>query len=287
MSDAPPSPLRTVRLDLEFDGTAFLGWQRQAVGRTVQGEVEAALARILGAPHAVVGAGRTDAGAHARHMVASFRTAQPIAPARLARALDAVLPEDVGVLSVREASPAFHARRDARWKWYRYTILPSRLRRPLLRRTAWQVGGRLPRDVLRAGAAALEGRHDFRSFANVGSPRRTTVRTLHVVRWTDIEGLLYLDLVGDGFLYKMVRTIVGTLVQIARRPREDGTGGVGEEVRALLDAADRRAAGPAAPARGLCLMAVGIGEEPPVTPIPDFLRPAVESAHNRTEGGHP
>src|SRR5687768_16046312 len=132
--------MRTLRLDLEYDGIDFAGWQRQAKERTVQAVVEDALGRVLASPTPVVGAGRTDAGVHARGMVASARTTSSMASATLHRALDAVLPEDVGVLGVRDAAPGFHARRDARWKWYRYSVLRSRTRRVFLRRHAWRVG---------------------------------------------------------------------------------------------------------------------------------------------------
>ena len=136
-------PLRTLRIELAYDGSAFAGWQRQAGERSVQAEVEAALERVLGAPHRVVGAGRTDAGVHARRMVASTRTRSTLPAARLTKALDALLPRDVGVLRVREAPDGFHALRQARWKWYRYTLLEAPSRRPLDEARAWR-RARLP-----------------------------------------------------------------------------------------------------------------------------------------------
>jgi tRNA pseudouridine38-40 synthase len=278
----PATPrLRHLRLDLEYDGTDFLGWQRQAVGRTVQSEVERAVAEVLaGAPHAVVGAGRTDAGVHALGQVASFRTAHPMPCATLARALDARLPEDVGVRSVREAPAGFHARRDALWKWYRYAILRERGKRPLQRRRTWRRAGPADREALQRAADVLEGRHDFASFASSGSSRRSTVRTLHRLVWSEEESLLHLDVVGDGFLYRMVRTVVGTLLRDAEQ-------GGPERVRAVLEARDRRAAGPVVPAPGLTLMAVAMRGEPPPAHVPEFLRPAVESGPRRPSGDEP
>ena len=129
MSDAG-APRRTLRIDLQFDGAAFDGWQRQPVARTVQGELEAALEKLLGAPHAVLGCGRTDAGVHALQHVSSCRTTHPMRVQDLARALAAILPRDIGVLGVREMEPAFHAQRDTLWKWYRYRILAGPRRRP-------------------------------------------------------------------------------------------------------------------------------------------------------------
>lgn len=275
---------RTLRLDLSFDGADFLGWQRQPTGRTVQGEVEAALERILGGPHTVVGAGRTDTGAHAAAMVASSRTDSTMAVPDLARALDAVLPHDVGVLDVTEAPDDFHALRDARWKWYRYSVLNTRRRRPLERRRTWHVRPRLDRAVLDEGAAALAGTHDFRAFANQGSPRRTTVRTLFGLRWTGAVGdRLELDVVGDGFLYRMVRSIAGTLVDWALSPAHLAACGPPDGVTAaaaagfLLESGERAAAGPVAPAQGLCLMGVGLAGGDSAGALPPFLPPRVES----------
>jgi len=270
---------RTVRLDLEFDGTDFEGWQRQASGRTVQGEVESALERILGTPHAVVGCGRTDAGVHARAMIASFRTDHAMPASELLRALDAVIPEDIGVLAARDAAPEFHARRDALWKWYRYSILVSRRKRPLLRRRVLRLAAVPPLERLEEAAAALAGRHDFRSFANVGSAPGHTVRTLHALAWSQEDELLRLDAVGDGFLYKMVRTLVGTMLKAAAAPEPAEVAG------RVLAARDREAAGPAVPALGLCLRAVALRGEPLPPRVPERLLRSVESGHHRAIGG--
>lgn len=274
--DAPSPPRRTasprtLRLDLQFDGSAFEGWQRQAEGRTVQGEVERALATVLGTPHGVVGCGRTDAGVHARQLVASLRTEHAMGVEELERALDAVLPDDVGVLSLREVPASFHAQRDALWKWYRYRILTSRRKRPLVRRRTWRMARVPPLEHLAAAAAALEGRHDFASFANTGSsPGASTERTLFRLRWSRDGDELRLDAVGDGFLYKMVRTVVGTLLQAAVEPDPAAA------VRRILARRDRRAAGPAAPATGLTLMAVAVRGEPAPATVPDSLQPPVD-----------
>ncbi len=259
---ASDAAMRTWRLDLEFDGAGFAGWQRQAGVRTVQEEVERALRRLTGETVAVVGAGRTDAGVHARGMVASVRTRSTLAPAIVERALDALLPEDVGVLGVREAAPEFHALRDARWKWYRYALLPSRRRRVHERRVAWRIVAPLDLDTLAGALDAVRGRHDFARFQKTGSPRASTVRTILGTALVPDRNLLFLDFVGDGFLYGMVRLLVGTLVAAASRPDVDGARRL---VGALLD----RSAGPyrvgaSAPACGLSLVRVGYsGDEPP------------------------
>jgi tRNA pseudouridine38-40 synthase len=268
-----------MHLTLEYDGAGFEGWQRQGSARTVQGVVEEALARVLGSAHAVVGAGRTDAGAHARAMAASFRTSSALPTPELERALDAVLPPDVGVRSLREAPEGFHARRDARWKWYRYRIVASRRKRPLLEARATRLRAVPPLAALEAAADPLRGRHDFRSFANAGSPRERFTRTLHAIRWSRRGDVLRLDVLGDGFLYKMVRTLVGTMIRAARTADPAGS------VRRALEARDRRAAGAAVPARGLTLMAVGFPGDPAPSDVPFSLRRAVESATHGPPGG--
>ncbi len=265
---------RTLRIDLSWRGERFAGWQSQPGLRTVQGELESVLGRLLGEPVRAIGSGRTDRGTHAWHHVSSVRTASGRPAAEIEGALEALLPADIGVLAVRDAEPSFHAQRDAQWKWYRYRVLVGRHRQPLGGTRAW-VRARVPdRDALRRAVEPFRGRHDFASFANLGSSARTTVRTIHAIGWTDGraddgEGApfgapwLGLDVVGDGFLYKMVRTIVGTAWRSAAQ--EDPA----ESVRTVLAARDRRAAGPAAPADGLTLMAVAMrGDPPPPLPGP-------------------
>ena len=262
---------RTLRLDLEFDGAGFEGWQRQAAARTVQGEVEAALERVLGSRHAVLGSSRTDAGVHAYAFVASVRTEHAMASDDLARALDAVLPDDIGVRGVRDVPATFHAQRDAVWKWYRYEILVARRKHPLLRGRAWRLPSLPELEALSRAASAIEGRHDFRSFANVGSSAKTTVRTIHRACWSREEDRARFDVVGDGFLYKMVRNLVGSLIEAAS---EDDPAAA---VRAVLAARDRRSAGRAAPPWGLFLMAVAVRGEPAPAWVPRSLRPRVHS----------
>jgi tRNA pseudouridine38-40 synthase len=255
---------RTFRIDLAWDGEAFCGWQRQASDRTVQATVEDALARIVGERTPVVGAGRTDAGVHALQGVASFSAATRLSAEAIARALDATLPDDVGVLAVAE-KPGFHALRDARWKWYRYTWVRARLRRVHDRRTAWQVGERLDVAAMAAAAASLRGTHDFAAFQSSGSPRASTVRTLAGVALVDDPPAIRLDAVADGFLYGMMRAIAGTLHEVGRGVRPASS------LSALIASGDRRAAGPAAPARGLTLVAVGFDGDAP----PPFVDPAL------------
>ena len=245
--------MRTFRGTVSYDGTDFHGWQVQGERRTVQGVLQEALARVIGAPVSLLAAGRTDAGVHAEGQAISFRAGTGIPPAGIAAAANGLLPPDVAVLSLEEAPASFHATFDATGKVYRYEILCGRTPRPLLRRTTWRVPGRLDAARMRRAARLLVGRHDFRSFrTNPGldEDRGSTVRTLRRVDVRRRGDRIVLELEGDGFLYNMVRAITGTLVQVGRGtwPPERA----GEALRAR----DRRAAGPNAPARGLTLVSV-------------------------------
>ncbi|MEE9607179.1 MAG: tRNA pseudouridine(38-40) synthase TruA [Myxococcota bacterium] len=242
----------TFRLTLEYDGSDFQGWQVQPVGRrTVQGALETALARISGQPVRAIGAGRTDAGVHAEGQVASFRSdASPEGDA-LRRALNGVLPRDVAVLAAERAPEGFHARRDARSKLYRYRIWNGPTRSPL--RARYALGCQRPLDLaaMRRAASDLLGRHDFASFQATGSSVRTTHRTLtrcEVAGEAGDEVRVWVE--GDGFLRHMVRSLVGTLLEVGRgrRPADCMT--------AILAVGDRRAAGPTAPAAALSLVRV-------------------------------
>ncbi len=175
-----------------------------------------------------------------------------------------MLPDDVGVVAVTEV-PGFHALRDARWKWYRYTWLRARTRRVHERRTSWRLPSPFDVDAVRAAAGLLLGRHDFACFQSSGSPRRSTVRTLFGVRVVEEGPRVALDLVGDGFLYGMVRAVAGTLVEVGRAARPAAS------LVELLASRDRRGAGAAAPAHGLALVRVGYAADP----TPDFVDPSL------------
>lgn len=240
---------RTFRLTLEYDGADFHGWQVQpGERRTVQGALEHALARVVHERARVTGAGRTDAGVHAEGQVASVRLATELEPAALRRALNGVLPADVAVVALSVERDDFHACHDARGKRYRYRLWNAPDRSPLRRRRALCLQRPLDLAALRAAAADLVGTHDFAAFQAAGSSVQGTVRTLHRL---DVEGEAgaAVDLVfdGSGFLRHMVRNVVGTLLEVANGRRDPGG------MPALLAAADRRRAGPTAPAHPLTL----------------------------------
>jgi tRNA pseudouridine38-40 synthase len=272
--------VRTITLLLAYDGTDFLGWQRQSVGPTVQGALEAALERIEGVPVAVAGAGRTDAGVHAAGQVASAQVTLALDCDALRRALNAVLPRAIRVLQVEEREPGFHARLSARSKTYEYRILTGPVASPFWQRYAWHVPFRLDEERMAHSAPLLEGTHDFAAFRSTGTDVHTTVRRvlgsclerypLHKAQngfagvpvLPVAEGtLLIYRVTGTGFLRHMVRAIVGTLVEIGAG-RADAA-----HMSVLLDQGRREAAGPTAPAAGLCLVGVdyGMGVPPVAT----------------------
>ena len=244
--------MATFRLTLEYDGTEFEGWQRQPAGhRSVQAELERALAEIAGAPVGVAGAGRTDAGVHALGQLAaaSFETA--LDPATLRRALNAKLPPDVAVVSAAHAPAGWNPRFAAREKHYRYQIWNARERSPLRARRFHHEPRGLDVEALAEAACRLTGKHDFAAFQAAGSEVRDTVRTLRVLSVAgEAGGELLIDAHGDGFLRHMVRNLVGTLLEVGlgRRPPA--------WVNEVREARDRRRAGATAPARGLVLIHV-------------------------------
>jgi tRNA pseudouridine38-40 synthase len=247
---------RTFRLTLEYDGAGFEGWQIQPEGRrTVQGALEAALARVLGRRVRVVSSSRTDSGVHAEGLVASLRAETALEPDRLRRALNGVLPTDVAVLDAALAPDGFHARHDALSKLYRYRIWNGRSRSPLRARRSLCL--QHPLDLAAMGRAArdLAGTHDFAAFQAAGSEVGSSERTLLRL---DLEGApgaqvdLYFE--GTGFLRHMVRILSGTLIQVGRGRRDP------EGMPALLASRDRRRAGPTAPAHPLSLVRVTYGD---------------------------
>ena len=254
---------RTLKLTVEYDGTNYVGWQRQAEGVSIQGLLEEALEPFEGRPLTVHGAGRTDAGVHALAQVASARTRTEHGVETLRRALNAVLPADVRVRVVEDAAPGFHARFDAVSKTYAYQIVNDAVVSAFEHRYVWHVPGRLDVDAMRHGAEMLVGRHDFAAFQSAGGEVQSTVRTISAI---DLESELnragrrpwspggqspiVIRVTGDGFLRHMVRSIAGTLVDVGlgRWPPR--------QVADILASRDRRRAGRAAPAAGLFLVRV-------------------------------
>jgi tRNA pseudouridine38-40 synthase len=246
--------MRTFKLTLAYDGTAYAGWQLQPSQASVQGALEHALQQITREPIRVSASGRTDAGVHALGQVVSFRSTTRLTPEVLLKALNAELPRDVAALSLCEAASGFHATRDAVRKRYRYQLDDGPVRDVFARAYAWQLRERVDAEAMHRAAQALVGTHDFASFQTHGSPRQSSVRTIYELGLQRGQGSqsnrITLEIAGDGFLYNMVRTIVGTLIEVGRGVRGEGWPAL------ALAARDRRAAGQTAPPQGLFLVRV-------------------------------
>lgn len=256
--------MRTIKLTIAYDGTAFVGWQRQAQGASIQGLLETILSEIDGAPVAVAGAGRTDAGVHALGQVASCQVATHLDDDTLGRALNARLPVQVRVLSVEGVPATFHARFAAKGKRYRYVVANGPLVSPFAAGYAWHVTGRLDVPAMQQAAALLLGTHDFSAFQSTGTDVPHGVRTVTGADVDDVTArpptplpheatpggrLLAFEVTADGFLRHMVRAMAGTLVEVGQGRRD------GDLIR-LLASADRALAGPTAPPHGLWLVEV-------------------------------
>lgn len=246
--------MRRLRLLVAYDGAGFHGWQRQPGRRTVQGELEAQLSAVLEEPVTVRGAGRTDAGCHARGQVASFDTASRLPAGALPPRLHRRLPADLRVREAREAAPDFDARRSATARRYAYRLLAED--DVLLSRFAWRPPRRIDGDALARAVEPLAGEHDCAAFQSAGSTPVATVCRVEHAAWRPWEGGMCLDIVADHFLYHMVRTIVGTALAFSAAPDPAAA------MRACLASRDRRRAGPTAPAHGLCLERVYYPGEP-------------------------
>ena len=246
--------MSTFKLTLAYDGTDFAGWQWQPSRRTLQGELEAALERVTQLRTRCTASGRTDAGVHALGQVVSFDSETGLAPAVLTKALNAEIPEDMFVFEVEHARPGFHALREAVRKRYRYVIEDGRRRDLFARKYLWQIVHKLDVAAMQEGAKTLVGTHDFTSYESSGSQRLTKIRTVLDVlverREADLTDRIIVEVEADGFLYNMVRNIVGTLVAVGRGKQPVSWPGE------VLKLRDRRQAGMTAPAQGLFLIGV-------------------------------
>ncbi len=249
---------RNLKLTIEYDGTGYCGWQLQKARPSIQETLQRAVAEVVDHPVVIFGSGRTDRGVHALGQVANFNTSSVIPCGNLLLGANTHLPDDIRVREVEEVPAEFHARYSAWGKRYRYTILRSPIERVMVRRFCEVVRSPLDLDAMRSGAGCLVGLHDFRAFQGNAKHRRldaeavppSTVRTVLAIVVKESGPLVTIDAFGKGFLYGMVRTIAGTLIEVGTGRRSPG------DVAAALESRDRRRAGFTAAARGLHLMAV-------------------------------
>ena len=239
-----------IAITVEYDGTKYCGWQIQPNGNTVQAELEKAVETVTGAKSSVTGSGRTDAGVHALGQVAHFDTDADIPPENFAPALNAVLPKDIKVRKSEEAADGFHARFSAKKKTYAYNFYVSDAQRPLKDRYAARVPYPLDLSLMEKAAGFFVGEHDFRCFFASNSSVKDTVRTIYSAK-IEKDGENYVFTVcGNGFLYNMVRIMVGTLIEVGRGKKTP------QSVSEMLEKGDRSLAGATMPPQGLTLLSV-------------------------------
>ena len=243
--------LKNFKLVIEYDGTAYHGWQRQPNGTSIQETIENALNTMTRGQIRLTGSGRTDAGVHALGQVANFTCDTTISAVAFQKGLNSLLPADIVIHDCCEVDAAFHARYDARAKWYRYSIHNSPVPAAVGRQYAWWIRAPLDTHAMSAAARHLIGEKDFKAFEGAGSPRSHTIRTVtQATVHADSHGRILFDIRANGFLRYMVRNIVGTLTAV-------GTGALSpDDIPDIVASKNREMAPPTAPALGLCLIEV-------------------------------
>lgn len=239
---------KRIRLTVAYDGTNYHGWQLQDNGNTIEAELNKGLSELLGEEIRVIGASRTDSKVHALGNVAVFDTVSRMPAGKISFALNQRLPEDIRIQKSQEVPADWHPRRCESRKTYEYRIYRAEFPMPVKRLYSYFVYQPLDVGRMREAAAYLEGEHDFKSFCQTGAQVESTVRTIHSLWVEEQESDLIIRVCGNGFLYNMVRIIVGTLIEVGQGRREP------ESMQEILGALDRAAAGPTAPAHGLTLV---------------------------------
>lgn len=242
--------IRNIKLVIHYDGTNYHGWASQPETATVQGTIEKAIEKLTGLSVKVNGSSRTDAGVHALGQIAHIvLTDCPVPTENFVKALNNLLPEDIAIADICEMPEDFDAISDTVEKRYDYLINTAPIR-PVLARNQWHRPGKLDVEKMQQGAQQLVGKKDFKSFASAADQRESSVRTISLCQVKQESDVIKISVAADGFLYNMVRNIVGTLVEVGRGRWEPDT------IEDILAAKDRNAAGPIAPASGLCLMEI-------------------------------
>ena len=247
--------MTTYKLLLEYDGTTYAGWQRQPDHPTIQAALEDALLRITGSSISTIAASRTDAGVHALGQVVGFQSNSPLLPHEWTRALNGVLPKTISVRQTEVAADDFHARYDAHAKTYEYRILNQRTRPALDRLRVWQVAKALDVDLMREAARHVLGKHDCTSFQGPAAGTKNPACTIHRIDWLCDGPLIRCTIQADRFLKQMVRALIGTFVEVGHGKRSP------DALATIIEAKDRRTAGPTAPPQGLYLLRVHYNTE--------------------------
>ncbi|WP_101773782.1 tRNA pseudouridine(38-40) synthase TruA [Peptostreptococcus faecalis] len=241
---------RNIKLTIAYDGSRYKGWQRQPNSLEIQGEIEYACEQVFKKKRVeIIGSGRTDKGVHAIGQVANLKVETTIPIDKIPEALNNTLPDDIAILEAEEVDENFHARHSAIKKTYRYQVYPSRIKSPFFKNTSYRVKYRLDMEKMKKEIKSFEGEHDFAGFRNSGSSIINTVRTIYKIDIFEEGELIIIEVEGSGFLYNMVRIIVGTIIDI-------GSGRITEPLSDIIESKDRLRAGHTAPPQGLFLKEV-------------------------------
>lgn len=239
--------MKNIKLVIEYDGTAYCGWQVQKNAPSIEGTIEELLGKILKEKVDVIGSGRTDSGVHALGQVASFKTESSMNPNEILQALNSMLPEDIVVLDAEDVDEKFNARTSAKRKHYRYVINNSKLPSALNANREYHYKYYLDVEMMRLAAKDIVGEHDFKAFMSSGSNIENTTRTIYDVNINTLNGRIIIDVIGNGFLYNMVRIIVGTLLDIGNGRLDICT------INNMISTGDRSLGGKTVPSQGLYL----------------------------------
>lgn len=239
--------MKNVKLILEYDGTNYSGWQKQKNAIAIQQILEEKIEKITGEKIDLIGCSRTDSGVHAREYVCNFLTNTVIPSNRFFLVLNQKLPEDIVALNSEEVPLEFHSRYNSKGKIYSYTILNTMHRAVINRNYVYQYGYKINCELMREGAQYILGTHDFSSFKSKGSNAKTNIRTIKEIKIVEDNNKIIFYVAGNGFLYNMVRIIVGTLLKVGEGKIEPSN------IKDILESKDRTKAGRVVPARGLCL----------------------------------
>jgi tRNA pseudouridine38-40 synthase len=242
--------MKNIMLVIEYDGTNYHGWQYQKNAITVQEVLEKAIEKVTGEKVNLIGSSRTDTGVHALYQVANFKTKTKIPPEKLPYALNAVLPEDVVVIKAQEVDKSFHARYSARSKRYRYLILNRQFPMPTMRNYCWHVPYPLDVEAMKKASFFLKGTHDFSAFKASSTKKVNPVKTIYDLSVEKNDEIIKIEVEANGFLYNMVRIIVGTLVYVGLGKIKAG------DIPAIIESKDRTKAGITAPPQGLYLIRI-------------------------------